>query len=157
MKEKHAETLWYGSQIVDERAQAEAMLVALKEDPTAHIVESAPQRVDASLAALDEPEAFPPETLPEEEYQEDEGKPLQCPPTPSWEEFRAAMRLAPSDLRGYSYASGSNLGIRYKKDNSITMKVACSIVSADIPPEEKVAREEGDPLEAPEAKKPKLE
>ena len=80
MKKKHAETLWYGSQIVDEHAQAEAMLAALKEDPTAHIVESAQRRVDASLAALDEPEPFLPETLPEEEYQEDEGKLLQRPP-----------------------------------------------------------------------------
>ena len=61
------------------------------------------------------------------------------------------MRLAPSDLREYYYASGPNSDIRYKKDDSITMMVACSIVSADILPEEEDAGEEDDPLEAPEA------
>ena len=71
MKEKHTEAPWYGSQIVDERAQAEAMLAALQKDPTAHIVESAQQRVDASLAALDESEA-----RPKEEYEDDKGKPF---------------------------------------------------------------------------------
>ena len=154
MKEKHNETPWYGSQILDERAQAEAMLAVLKEDPTAHIMETAQQQVDASLAALDETETLP---LPEEGDQEDEGKPLQCPPTPTWNEFRAAMSLAPSDLRQYYYASGPGLDIRYKKDDSTTMKVAHSIVSADIPLEEEGAKREGDPLEASEAKKPKLE
>ena len=37
------------------------------------------------------------------------------------------------------------------------MMVACSIVSADIPPEEEDAGEEDDLLEPPEAKKCKLE
>ena len=152
MKEKHTGAPWYSSQIVDECTQAEAMLAALQKDPTAHIVESAQQRVDVSLAALDEPEA-----LPKEEHEDDEGKPFQHPPTPTWEEFRAAIKLAPSDLRQYYYASGPNTDIRYKKDDSIAMMVACSIVSADIPPEEEGAGEEDDPLEPPEAKKPKLE
>ena len=152
MKEKHTEAPWYGSQIIDEHAQAEAMLAALQKDPTAHIVESAQQRVDASLAALDEPEA-----LPEEECEDDEGKPFRRPPTPTRAEFRAAMMLAPSDLRQYYYAFGPNANIRYKKDDSTTMMVACSIVSADIPPEEEGAKEEDDPLEPPDAKKSKLE
>ena len=76
MKEKHNETPWYGSQILDECAQAEVMLAVLKEDPTAHIVETSQQQVDASLAALDETETLP---LPEEGDQQDKGKPLQCP------------------------------------------------------------------------------
>ena len=152
MKEKHTGAPWYGSQIVDEHARAEAMLAALQKDPTAHIVQSAQQWVDVSLAALDEPEA-----LPEEGYEDDEGKPFQCPPTPTLEEFRAAMKLAPSDLRQYYYASGPNTDIRYKKDDSIAMIIACSIVSADIPLEEEDAGGEDDPLEPPEAKKPKLE
>ena len=152
MKEKHTGAPWYGSQIVDECAQAEAMLAALQKDPTAHIVESAQQQVDVSLAALDEPEA-----LPKEEYEDDKGKPFQCPPTPTWEEFRAMMKLAPSDLRQYYYTSGPNTDIRYKKDDSIAIMVACSIVSADIPPDEEGAGEEDDPLEPPEAKKSKLE
>ena len=67
------------------------------------------------------------------------------------------MKLAPSDLRQFYYASGPNTDMRYKKDDSIAMMVACSIVSADIPPEEEGAGEEDDPLEPPEAKKPKLE
>ena len=121
MKEKHTGAPWYSSQIVDECAQAEAMLAALQKDPTAHIVESTQQWVDVSLAALDEPEA-----LPKEEYEDDEGKPFQHPPTPTLEEFRA-----PSDLRQYYYTSGPNTDIRYKKDDSIAMMVACSIVSAD--------------------------
>ena len=66
-------------QIMDKHAQAEVMLAALQEDPTPHIVESAQQRVDVSLAALDEPETLLEETLPEEGYQDDEGKPFQCP------------------------------------------------------------------------------
>ena len=74
MKEKHTGAPWYGSQIVDERTQAEAMLAALQKDPTAHIVESTQQWVDVSLAALNEAEA-----LPEEEYEDDEGKPFQHP------------------------------------------------------------------------------
>ena len=74
MKEKHTEAPWYGSQIVDECARAEAMLAALQKDPTAHIVESAQQWVDVSLATLDELEA-----LPEEECEDDEGKPFRCP------------------------------------------------------------------------------
>ena len=59
MKEKHTGAPWYGSQIVDECAQAEAMLIALQKDPTAHIVESAQQWVDVSLAALDEQKHIP--------------------------------------------------------------------------------------------------
>ena len=152
MKEKHTGAPWYGSQIVDEHAQAEVMLAALQKDPTAHIVESAQQQVDVSLAALNEPAA-----LPEEGYEGDEGKPFQRHPTPTLEEFRASMKLAPSDLREYYYASGPNSDIRYKKDDSIAMIVACSIVSADIPLEEEDAREEDNPLEPPGAKKPKLE
>ena len=70
MKEKHTGAPWYGSQIVDEWAQAEALLAALKEDPTAHIAESAQKRVDASLAGLEESSA-----VPEEGTQEEEGKP----------------------------------------------------------------------------------
>ena len=137
---------------MDECAQAEVMLAALQKDPTAHIVESAQQWVDVSLAALDEPEA-----LPEEECEDDEGKPFRRPPTPTLEEFRAAMKLAPSDLRQYYYASGPNTDIRYKRDDSTTMMVACSIVSADIPLEEEVAGGEDDPLELPDTKKSKLE
>ena len=152
MNEKHTGAPWYGSQIVDERAQAEAMLAALQKDPTAHIVESAQQWVDVSLAALDESEA-----RPKEEYEDDKGKPFRRPPTPTWEEFRAAMKLAPSDLRQYYYASGPNTDIRYRKDDSTAMMVACSIVSADIPPEEEGAGEEADPLEPPDTKKSKLE
>ena len=76
MKEKHTGAPWYGSQIVNERAQAEVMLMALQKDPTAHIVESAQQWVDVSLEALDEPDAHP-----KEEYEDDEGKPFQCPQT----------------------------------------------------------------------------
>ena len=115
-------------------------------------MEFAQQWVDVSLAALDEPEA-----LHKEECEDDESKPFQHPPTPTWEEFRAAMKLAPSDLRQYYYASGPNTDIRYKKDDSTTMMVACSIVSADIPPEEEGAGGEDDPLEPPDAKKSKLE
>ena len=143
MKEKHTGAPWYGSQIVDECTQAEAMLAALQKDPTAHIVESAQQWVDVSLAALDEPEAHP-----KEEYENDEGKPFRHPPTPTWGEFRAAMKLAPSDLRQYYYASGPNADIRYKKDDSTAMMVSCSIEGAG---------EEDDPLEPPGAKKSKLE
>ena len=74
MKEKHTGVTWYGSQIMDECAQAKAMLAALQKDPTAHIVESTQERVDVSLAALDEQVA-----LPKEEYEDDEGKPFQRP------------------------------------------------------------------------------
>ena len=137
---------------MDECAQAEVMLAALQKDPTAHIVESAQQWVDVFLAALDEPEA-----LPEEECEDDEGKPFRHPQTPTLEEFRAAMKLGPSDLRQYYYASGPNTDIRYKRDDSTTMMVACSIVSADIPLEEEVAGGEDNPLEPPDTKKSKLE
>ena len=87
MKEKHTGAPWYGSQIVDEQAQAEALLAALKEDPTAHIAESAQKRVDASLAGLEESSA-----VPEEGTQEEEGKPPNCPSIPSFEDFRRAMK-----------------------------------------------------------------
>ena len=59
------------------------------------------------------------------------------------------MKLAPSDLTQYYYPSSPNTDIRYKKDDSITRMVACSIVSADIPPEEEDAGEEDDPLSHP--------
>ena len=77
MKEKHTGAPWFDSQIVDKQAQAEAMLAALKEDPTAHIAESAQKRVDTSLAGLEESAA-----IPEEGIQEDEGKPPNRPPYP---------------------------------------------------------------------------
>ena len=67
------------------------------------------------------------------------------------------MKLASSDLRQYYYACGPNTDIRYKKDDSSAMMVACSIVSADIPLEEEGAGGEDDPLELPDAKKSKLE
>ena len=62
------------------------MLAALKEDPTAHIAESAQRRVDASLAGLEESA-----TIPEEGTQEDEGKLPSQPSSPSLDDFRRFM------------------------------------------------------------------
>ena len=155
MKEKHIGAPWYGSQILDERAQAEAMLAALKEDPTAHITESAQKRVDTSLAAV----------IPKEGTQEDKGKPANRPHSPSFEDFRRVMRRAPSDLREYDYASGPHLEIRYCRTNPTPMTIACSLVSADLLLGQEEAGEEGEAVEeeedesilSPISKKPKLE
>ena len=72
MKEGHTGAPWHGSQIVDEKAQAEALLAALQQNPMAHIEESAQQRLDASLAGMEAPEV-----IPTEDTQEEEGKPLK--------------------------------------------------------------------------------
>ena len=87
MRERHAEVPWYGSQLVDERTQAEALLEALKDDPTAHIAEAAQERVDASLAGLEEST-----TIPKEVTQEDEGKPPSQPSTSSLDDLRRFMQ-----------------------------------------------------------------
>ena len=99
MRERHAGVPWYGSQLISERAQAETILDALKDDPTAHITEKAQERVDASLAGLEESTA-----IPEEVTQEDEGKPRLS--APSLDNLRRFMTRSPGELRDYEYASG---------------------------------------------------
>ena len=110
MKEKHTGAPWYRSQVMDEQAQAEALLATLQKDPTAHIAESTQKRVDASLAGLEESSA-----VPEEGTQEEEGKPFTRPSIPSFEDFRGAIKQAPSECRDYDYASGPYLKIRYRR------------------------------------------
>ena len=164
MKEGHAGAPWYGSQIVDEKAQAEALLDALQHDPTAHIEESTQRRLDSTLADMTEST-----TIPEGSTQEEEGKPLNRPPTPSFEDFRSFMLHTPCDLRDYEYASGPHLEIRYRKTNPALMSLASSLVSTDLllqEPEEEdeeeqsqkeVEKEEDDSIKPPVYKKPKLE
>ena len=164
MKEGHAGAPWYGSQIVDEKAQAEALLAALQHDPTAHIEESAQRRLDSTLAGMEESTM-----IPEEGTQEEEGKPFNRPPTPSFEDFRSVMHRAPCDLRDYEYASGPHLEIRYRRTNPALMSLASSLVSADLllqePEEEEdeeqsqeeVEEEEEDSAKPPTSKRPKLE
>ena len=160
MKESHTGAPWYGSQILDEKAQAEAMLAALQQNPTAHIEESAQRRLDASLAGTEAPEV---------EVPEEEGKPPKRPPSPSLEDFRNLMLRAPCDLRDYEYASGPHLEIRYRRTNPALMSLASSLVSADLllqEPEEgdeeeqsqeEVEKEEDASVEPPPSKKPKLD
>ena len=155
MKEKHAEVPWYGSQLVSERDQAEALLQALKDDPTAHIAEKSQERVDASLADLEDPTA-----ASEEVSQEYEGKPQLS--APSLDDFRRFMTHTPGELRDYIYASGPQLDVRYRKRDPTPTLLACSFISADLPPEqeeeeEEVEDEEDSSTQPPASKKPKLE
>ena len=136
----------------------------MKDDPTAHIAEAAQERVDASLAGLEEST-----TIPKEVTQEDEGKPPSRPSTPSLDDLRRFMQRTPSDLRDYEYASGPHLEIRCRRNNPTPMLLACSLVSADLLLEqeeeeeeeeerkEEVEEEEDGSTKPPASKKPKLE
>ena len=59
MKDKHASAPWYGSQLMDEKAQAEAMLMALEKDPTTHMMEQTQHQLDQSLATTTEEVSIP--------------------------------------------------------------------------------------------------
>ena len=130
MKDKHASVPWYGSQLMDEKAQAEAMLSALEQDSTAHVTEQTKHQLDQSLVTTTEDVSIPevPQTvttMPADPIKEqppvdtlphvpsdDDGSDTDesseeittQPPTPYHTTLAKASALAPSDTHQWNFA-----------------------------------------------------